>query len=112
MKTEASQEPKQPEKKRKRSNIVSLSVHKNTLEKRIRQDKKECFKDYFASVQSVVPSPTGFAIVAWDSTSEDGLKASAFIVDSLNDLELFPEKVKMILNREINKFITDNEIEL
>lgn len=112
MKTEASPEQKLLEKRRKRNNLVSLSVHKNTLEKRIRQDKKECFKDYFVSVQNIVPSPTGFAIVAWDSTSEDGLKASAFIVDNLHDLEIFPEKVKVILSREINKFITDNEIEL
>lgn len=96
---EVSPVPKQPEKRKEK--VVKLSVHKNNQEKRLKAEQKKIFKEYVKSVQESIPSPSGFAVVAWD---EDN-KSVAFIVDNINDIDVFPEKIKVLLTREINKYL-------
>lgn len=104
MKIEVSPVQKQLEKKRK-SKVVKLSVHKNNLDKKLKSEQKLTFQEYFKSVQEAIPSPSGFAIVAWDDES----KSVAFVLDSLEDMEVFPEKIKILLTRELNKYLDQIE---
>lgn len=105
MTTAPTQEQKLLEKKRKRNKkVLKLSVYKNTLLKEEQEFQTKLFTDYFNSVLDVIPSPTSFAIVAWDND----YKSVAFIVNPTDDADLFPEKVKIMLTRELDKLDGDN----
>lgn len=104
MKIEVTQEPKALGKRK--SKVVKLSVHKNTLEKKVLSEKKRIFQEYFKEVQSGIPSPTDFVILAIET---DGSYAASFICSDVKDLYILPEKVKQILTREINKYLDSIE---
>lgn len=105
MTTAPTQEQKLLEKKRKKDKkVLKLSVYKNNLLKEEQEFQTQIFTDYFNSVLEVIPSPTSFAIVAWD----DEYKSAAFIVNPNDDADLFPEKVKIMLTRELDKLENGN----